>query len=86
MKLIFPSPELKWSRIKNQYFLHNGDGDDHKEQYVGIIYVSDEKYYWNIYSYFNFSPNDIGAGEASSSEEAKNKIEEALIAAGIISK
>lgn len=78
MRLILPNPELKWQLVGNQWFLAGVT-----TKYVGVINSYKSCYRWYAYSYFSFSNNDIGCGEASSLEEAKKKVEEILAAAGV---
>lgn len=82
MKLILPNPEIKWHLVGNQWFLDLEAGVT--SSYVGVIKGSKSSYYWNAYSYFDFSNNDIGSGAVHSLEEAKKKVEETLISAGVV--
>lgn len=82
MRLILPNPELKWHLVGNQWFLDLEAGVT--SSYVGVINGSESRYNWHAYSYLNFSPNDIGSGVVPSLEEAKKKVEETLISAGIV--
>lgn len=81
MKLIFPNPELQWRLSGNYWFLNLAEGDS--AYYVGIISVSKSIYRWHAYSFLNFSNHDIGRGESNTLEEAKKKVEETLIFAGV---
>ena len=82
MRLILPNPELKWHLVGNQWFLDLEAGTT--PSYVGVVHKSKSAYTWYAYSYINFSNNDIGRGETSSLEEAKKKVEETLISAGVV--
>ena len=81
MKLIFPNPELSWCEADGNWFLQlPEDRDNH----VGMIAGNKkEGYYWYAYSYLEMSGNDIGGGYTTSVAEAKKKVKEALIAAGV---
>ena len=81
MKLIFPNPELSWCEADGNWFLQLlEDRDNH----VGMIAGNkNEGYYWYAYSYLEISGNDIGWGYTTSVAEAKKKVKEALIAAGV---
>lgn len=81
MKLIFPNPELSWCEADGNWFLQLlEDRDNH----VGMIAGNkNEGYYWYAYSYLEMSGNDIGWGYTISVAEAKKKVKEALIAAGV---
>lgn len=81
MKLIFPNPELSWCEADGNWFLQLLEDRDN---YVGMIAGNKkEGYYWYAYSYLEMSGNDIGWGYTASVAEAKKKVKEALIAAGI---
>jgi len=40
-------------------------------------------YFWHVYSYLEMSGNDIAWGQTKSVAEAKKKVKEALITAGV---
>ena len=82
MKLIFPNPELSWCQADGNWFLQlPEDRDNH----VGMIAGNNvEGYCWYAYSYLEGSGNDIGWGYATSVAEAKKKVKEALILAGVV--
>ncbi len=81
MKLIFPNPKLQWCEADNNWFLqHPEDSANH----VGMIAGNKiEGYYWYAYSYLEKSGNESAWGYTKSVAEAKKKVKEALIAAGV---
>jgi len=81
MRLILPNPELTWNQIGRKWFLDLEPGTH--ASYVGIVSQNKSEYSWNAYSYLEYSSNDIGSGDTKSLEEAKKKVEETLIAAGV---
>jgi len=81
MRLILPNPELTWNQIGREWFLDLEPGTH--TSYVGTVSQNKSGYSWNAYSYLEYSSNDIGSGDTESLEEAKKKVEETLIAAGV---
>jgi hypothetical protein len=81
MKLIFPNPKLSWCQADGNWFLQLPDDI---ENHVGMIAGNKiEGYCWYAYSYLEKSGNDIAWGYTKSVAEAKKKVKEALIAAGV---
>jgi len=81
MKLIFPNPKLSWCQSDDNWFLQLPED---RENYVGMITGDKiDGYFWYAYSYLEMSGNDIAWGSAKSVAEAKKKVKEALIAAGV---
>jgi len=81
MKLIFPNPKLSWCQSDGNWFLQLSDDI---ENHVGMIAGNKiEGYCWYAYSYFDKSPNKNAWGYTKSVAEAKKKVKEALIAAGV---
>ena len=81
MKLIFPNPKLQWCQSGNSWLLQLPED---KEKHVGMVAGNKiEGYCWYVYSYLENSGNDVGWGYTSSVAEAKKKVKEALIAAGV---
>ena len=82
MKLIFPNPKLQWCQSDNSWFLQLPED---KEKHVGMVTGNKiEGYCWYTYSYLENSGNDVGWGYTSSVAEAKKKVKEALILAGVV--
>ena len=82
MKLIFPNPELSWCEADGNWFLQLPDDI---ENHVGMIAGNKiEGYCWYAYSYLEGSGNDIAWGQTKTLAEAKKKVKEALIAAGVV--
>ena len=81
MKLIFPNPKLSWCQSGNCWLLQLPED---KENHVGMVTGNKiEGYCWYAYSYLEMSDNDIACGQTKSVAEAKKKVKEALIAAGV---
>jgi len=80
MKLIFPNPKLSWCQRAGDWFLQLPDDI---ENHVGMVTGNKEGYYWYAYSYLEKSGNDIAWGQTKTLAEAKKKVKEALIAAGV---
>jgi len=81
MKLIFPNPKLSWCQSDGNWFLQLPED---RENYVGMITGDKiDGYFWHVYSYLEMSGNDIAWGQTKSVAEAKKKVKEALIAAGV---
>jgi len=81
MKLIFPNPKLSWCQSDDNWFLQLPED---RENYVGMITGDKiDGYFWNVYSYLESSGNAIAWGQTKSVAEAKKKVKEALIAAGV---
>jgi hypothetical protein len=83
MKLIFPNPKLSWCQSGNCWLLQLPED---KENHVGMVTGNKiEGYCWYAYSYLEKSGNDVdwGWGYTKSVREAKRKVKEALIAAGV---
>ena len=81
MKLIFPNPKLSWCQSDGDWFLQRPED---RENHVGMITGDKiDGYFWYAYSYLKISGNDIGWGRTKSVAEAKKKVKEALIAAGV---
>jgi len=81
MKLIFPNPKLSWCQTDGDWFLQLPEDIDN---HVGMITGDNiNGYFWYAYSYLEMSGNDIAWGQTKSVAEAKKKVKEALIAAGV---
>jgi len=81
MKLIFPNPKLQWQQVGDDWLLRLPED---RENHVGMITGNNvEGYYWYAYSYLEGSGNDIASGQTKTVAEAKKKVKEALIAAGV---
>jgi hypothetical protein len=81
MKLIFPNPKLSWCQADGNWFLQLPED---RENRVGeVVGNKIEGYCWYAYSYLEMSDNEIGWGQTKSVAEAKKKVKEALIAAGV---
>ena len=82
MKLIFPNPKLSWCQADGNWFLQLPDDI---ENHVGMIGGNKiEGYCWYTYSYLEMSGNDIAWGQTKTLAEAKKRVKEALIAAGVV--
>jgi hypothetical protein len=80
MKLIFPNPKLQWRQVGDDWLLQlPEDRDNH----VGMVTGSKEGYCWYAYSYLEMSGDAIAWGQAKTLAEAKKRVKEALIAAGV---
>jgi len=81
MNLIFPNPKLSWCQSDDNWFLQLPED---RENYVGMITGDKiDGYFWNVYSYLESSGNAIAWGQTKSVAEAKKKVKEALITAGV---
>lgn len=81
MKLIFPNPKLLWCQVDGNWFLQLPDDIENR---VGeVVGNKIEGYCWCVYSYLEKSGNDIACGQTKTLAEAKKKVKEALIAAGV---
>ncbi len=81
MKLIFPNPKLSWCQAAGDWFLQLPED---RENHVGMITGDKiDGYFWNVYSYLESSGNAIAWGQTKSVAEAKKKVKEALITAGV---
>jgi hypothetical protein len=81
MKLIFPNPKLSWCQSDDNWFLQLPED---RENYVGMITGDKiDGYFWYAYSYLEMSGNNIAWGQTKSVAEAKKKVKEALITAGV---
>ena len=80
MKLIFPNPKLSWCKTDINWFLQLADNIDN---HVGMLSGNNvDGYGWSAYTFLN-SIDAIAWGKAKTLAEAKKKVKEALIAAGV---
>ena len=83
MKLIFPNPKLSWCQTHdNNWFLQLPDDIENR---VGEVTGNKiEGYCPYAYSYLQTAWNDIAWGQTKTLAEAKKKVKEALILAGVV--
>lgn len=82
MKLIFPNPKLSWCKTDINWFLHLADNIDN---HVGMLSGNNvDGYGWSAYTFLEKSGDAIAWGKTKTLAEAKKKVKEALIAAGVV--